>query len=285
MPNLSKGSASNILSEDTPDDLCFRLIDYVVPVGIFRIAEHGAGAKDHLTVLELLLVCPLDIGAHGTGFLLGYGRKDGQEHLAAGRKCIDVLILEADPDAELFQLPDVAQRIHCVAREAADGFGQDFIDFPGTAVCDHTHEFWPLFCTGAADPWIGINPAEFPGVVCLDQSSIMFHLPLVAVFLLLFLCRYARIGGYYQLFGLHLDLYWRKEIRRKDPPHDPPGCHLFHLHASFLFQPFELPGFPFVYDREISTPLQKTKVTVPLSTMTFVMNSFSFSSENSVIGE
>ena len=77
MPNLSKGSTSDILSEDATDDLRFWLIDYVVAVGAFHISEHGAGAEDHLTVLEFLLLCPFYIGAHGTGFLFGDGSKDG----------------------------------------------------------------------------------------------------------------------------------------------------------------------------------------------------------------
>ena len=55
---------------------------------------------------------------------------------------------------------DLALVIHCVDGKSADGLGDDHIDVSGLSVVNHTVKVLTLFCVGAGNTIIKVEPCK-----------------------------------------------------------------------------------------------------------------------------
>ena len=98
-------------------------------VSAFAVAEKGFVRQTDLAVCKSLALSPSDILGYRTALLL---RKRGHyrdEQLAFAVEGIDVFLLKIDLGAVLLELTDGGQAVDSVARESADGFRNNQVDF------------------------------------------------------------------------------------------------------------------------------------------------------------
>ncbi len=58
---------------------------------------------------------------------------------------MDAFILKPDLYADVFQVPDCIQQVHCIAGKAADRLGEHDVDAPSIAVCNEAIELTAFF--------------------------------------------------------------------------------------------------------------------------------------------
>ena len=253
------GHASKVFTVDAAHDRGFFFINLVdiSAFGIFaslHISQHQTCVQHDFAVFELLLVCPLDVGGHRSGLLLGHGCEDGDEHLTARCQCVDVFILEVHANSEVFEFADVVQCIHRVSCKSADGFDQHLIDLTRAAVCDHAHEVWTALCTSTCDTGVSVDTAELPFVLRFDKRGVMLHLSLEAIFLFFLFSGYTGVCCDDHLLYCVCAVY--KERCARDFSNYASCCGCCHDHTtSFLFQPGLFPAWPLLYALVIFAPL------------------------------
>ena len=79
-------------------------------------------------------------------------------------------------DAFFLQLSDGGQAVDGIAGKAADGLGDDEINFPGQRISHHGLEALAVLGAGAGDALIGIDLHEFPVVPRLYVLGVIVDL-------------------------------------------------------------------------------------------------------------
>ena len=97
----------------------FRLLRHNLhlPVLAFLVSEEGAVRKADFAVCKTLSLSPGNILRDGAGFLLRKAAHDGNQQLAFGVKCKNVLFLEINLHASFLQLPHCREAVHRIPCE------------------------------------------------------------------------------------------------------------------------------------------------------------------------
>ena len=130
-----------------------------------------------------------DADAHVVGVVgglhLGEGAVDLGDLLGGHLTGIDVLLLEADGDAQPEQFPHIPDVVRGVPGEAGGGFDQYPVDFPGPAVRDHAVELIPLTGLQTGQALVRIDVHHFPVLSGRDVLGVKVHLGQIGVELVL----------------------------------------------------------------------------------------------------
>ena len=141
--------------------------------------------EHRLSALEIVLDAHPHVLGNGLAFLLGQRGHDGDEKLAAGAHGVNVFLFKQNRDIQGLEPADVLETVQGVAGEAADGFGDDHVNFAVLAVADHAVEFFPLLGGSAAYTLIRVDIGQHPVGIFADYLAVVGHLGLIAGFLLL----------------------------------------------------------------------------------------------------
>ena len=133
------------------------------------------------------------------GLHLGEGGIDRGCLLRAEPAGVDVLLFEADGDAQPHQLPHEVQGIPGVAGESGDGLDQDAVDFPGPAVRHHAVELISFLGVQTRNALIGIDVGQLPVRVFSDVAGVVVHLGQIGVELVRRVAADAGVGGHAEL--------------------------------------------------------------------------------------
>ena len=89
---------------------------------------------------------------------------------------INVLALESDGNALLFQFPNGIEVIHGITGKTADAFDKYQINLPGVAVRNQPFELRPMRGTCACDTFVRIHACVFPCGILLDETAVVTDL-------------------------------------------------------------------------------------------------------------
>ena len=129
------------------------------------------------------------------GFFLGHGREEGEQKLGFHGAGADVFFFEDDPDPEGGKLADKLQTVCRISGEAADGFGENQVDFSGPAVFHQPVQLGPFFSLCAGDADLPVDPGHLPLRIIPDISLVMVFLVLNGGFLGILVCGHPAVGG------------------------------------------------------------------------------------------
>ena len=113
---------------------------------------------------------------------------DRKQQFSLGIESVNVLFLEKHLHTFLLELPDGNKAVDCVSCEAADGLGENEVDFPGKGIFYHSVEAVTLFGVRGGDTLIRIHLDKDPFRVRLNFLRVITDLRVKGVFLF-FLCR------------------------------------------------------------------------------------------------
>ena len=185
--------------EDQADNLGLCL-DNLQPSFDQAVSKRGL-AGDEAALFHFLLVGPADIFRDSFTLFLGYHGEDGCQQLAGHLGGIDALLLKADPDPQVPQLPDRHQALTGVSREPCGGFRQDLVDAASAAVLQEPLEVIPLLRGGPGDPLIRIYVHKLPFRVAGDEFCVVGILRGKGVDLVLRVGTDAGVSGHTQFPG------------------------------------------------------------------------------------
>ena len=154
-------------------------IDHQVPFAVMGIPQQ-LGSQGQPAV-QAHPQGSLHAPAAGVGFLLGHGGLEGQGHLGIFLQGENALAFKKHPDRrrKFPQHPHGADAVHHVPGEAGDAFGQDQVNLPSLAICNHLMELLPMGQGGAADSLIGVDARQSPVGVATDIILVILFLQLV----------------------------------------------------------------------------------------------------------
>lgn len=128
-----------------------------------------------IALFELLSDAPFAVLAGGTAFFLCLRSEKRDHQFASFSQRVDVLLLEVNTDAHASEVSDRCEQGDSVAGKAADGLGDDPVDFSVFAVLDQLHEARTvILCTGVG--FIGVDTGEDPIGVALDVFVVVTDL-------------------------------------------------------------------------------------------------------------
>ena len=119
--------------------------------------------------------------AAGVGFLLGHGSLERQSHLGIILQGENALAFKEHPHrgGQFAEHPHGADAVHHVPGEAGDAFGEDEVNLPSLAICNHLVELLSMGQGGAADSLIGVDARQSPVGVAADVILVILFLQLV----------------------------------------------------------------------------------------------------------
>ena len=154
-------------------------VDHQVPFAVMGIPQQ-LGSQGQPAV-QAHPQGSLHASAAGVGFLLGHSGLEGQGHLGIFLQGENALAFKKHPDrrGKFPQHPHGADAVHHVPGEAGDAFGEDQVNLPSLAICNHLVELFPMGQGGAADPFIGVDTRQSPVGVAADVILVILFLQLV----------------------------------------------------------------------------------------------------------
>ena len=192
--------------EDAGDDSRPLRLDFRFSTGALAVAQEVAVVEGELPFLVLPPLSHRDILADGFALRLSEGAEPGEVDFAADVAGVQSLLFKLYRHIQAFEQPDVGDGIEGVAGEAAQGFGENEVDFVPLAFLDHSHEFGADGVFGPADAPVGKDTGALPFGIALDEVGIVLHLILKAAFLLLLLGADPAVGGHPEPFATNLVL-------------------------------------------------------------------------------
>ena len=185
--------------EDQADDLGLCLDD-LQPSADQAVSKRGL-AGDEAALFHFLLVGPADIFRDGLAFFLGHHGEDSCQQFTRHLGGVNALLLKADPNPQVPQLPNRHQALTGVSREPCGGFRQDLVDAASAAVLQEPLEVIPLLRGGPSDPLIRIYVHKLPFRVAGDEFCVVGILCGKGVELVLRVGTDAGVSGHTQFPG------------------------------------------------------------------------------------
>lgn len=177
--NLAGGVAVKVQVKNQFYRRGFLGVDHQVPFAVMGIPQQ-LGSQGQPAV-QAHPQGSLHAPAAGVGFLLSHGGLERQSHLGIILQGENALALKKHTHrrGEFPQHPHGADVVHHVPGEAGDAFGQDQVNLPSLAICNHLVELFPMGQGGAADPLIGVDARQNPVGVAADVILVILFLQLV----------------------------------------------------------------------------------------------------------
>ena len=125
------------------------------------------------SILHPLLVAPAHISRDAFALRLCKGRKQGCHHLTGHISRINVFLLEEDTDTQQLQFPKGLQTLFRVSGKPRDGFDQDSVNEPSSAVSQEPLKIASFFCRSSCDALIRVNVHHAPILLAGNQGGVV----------------------------------------------------------------------------------------------------------------
>lgn len=154
-------------------------VDHQIPFAVVGIPQQLGSQRQ--STIQTHPQGSLHAPAAGVGFLLSHGGLERQSHLGIILQGENALAFKEHPHrgGQFAEHPHGADAVHHVPGEAGDTFGEDQVNLPSLAICNHLVELFPMGQGGAADSLIGVDARQSPVGVAADVILVILFLKLV----------------------------------------------------------------------------------------------------------
>ena len=131
--------------------------------------------SSRFTQFKLFADAPLAVFRNTEALFLRKRSEDGKHQLAIPAHGVYVLFLEVNVHAQRFQLAHRFQQRNRISGKPADGFGDDPVDFPRAAICQHPLKSLAIIL-GAGQRLVYIHASIAPFGIALNEVAVIADL-------------------------------------------------------------------------------------------------------------